>query len=132
MSAAADLAASRTQLELELANNPAPQNHGNAIDALAAGLINRVLGHQSRKAGSNESAPLGSAGATIENIAAALVHTTLEPIAREKPIQLVAGAAAIGALLVWSRPWHWFDRGAVARLVVPMIVARILASKPQG
>lgn len=99
MSAAADLAASRAQLELELANNPAPQHQSNAIDALAAGLINRVLGHQSRKAGSNESGPLGSAGAIIENIAAALVHTTLEPIAREKPIQLVAGAAAIGALL---------------------------------
>jgi hypothetical protein len=117
-------------LALELAKTPAPQTQGGAIDAIAAGLIDRLLGHKSPTAGHTASGPLGATGSAIQTIAATLVHTTLEPIARERPIQLVAGAAAIGALLVWSRPWHWFDRGAVARLVVPMIVARVLATKP--
>ena len=120
MSAAADLAASRAQLLLALAKNPAPQGPIGPMDALASGLIDRFLGHKSKTTASD-----------IQTIAAALIHTTLAPIAREKPLQLVAGAAAIGALLVWSRPWHWFDRGAIARLMVPMIVARVLATKTQ-
>jgi hypothetical protein len=120
MSATADLAASRAQLLLELAKNPASQGPSGAMDALASGLIDRFLGQKPKSTVSD-----------IQAIAATLIHTTLEPIAREKPLQLVAGAAAIGALLVWSRPWHWFDRGAVARLMVPMIVARVLATKTQ-
>jgi hypothetical protein len=118
MSATAALAASRAQLLLALTKTPPAQRPAGAIDALASGLIDRLLGDKQE-----------STGATLQSIAANLVHTTLEPIARAKPVQLVAGAAAIGALLVWSRPWHWFDRGAVARLMVPMIMARILASK---
>ena len=115
MSAASDLAASRAQLLIALAKNPAPQGPAGPMDALASGLIGRFLGQKS-----------GTTAPDIQTIATTLIHTTLEPIAREKPVQLVAGAAAIGALLVWSRPWHWFDRGAVARLMVPMIVARVL------
>ncbi len=126
MSAIDDLAASRAQLRLALAPKPASADPPGAIDVLVASLIERVLGH---KQDADQPGTFSTIVATIKEIAATLLQTKLEPIAREKPLQLVAGAAAIGALLVWSRPWLWFGRGAVARLLVPLILARLLAVK---
>ncbi|MDC8773370.1 hypothetical protein [Roseateles albus] len=45
---------------------------------------------------------------------AAAVNASLLPLARRHPIALVCGAALLGGLLVWARPW---------RLVKPALLA---------
>lgn len=53
-----------------------------------------------------------------------LLQTALTPWAQRKPWQLVASASAVGALLVWSRPWRWLDRSTLARTALTQVLLR--------
>jgi hypothetical protein len=55
-----------------------------------------------------------------------LLKTLLQPYANRKPVQLVASAVAVGALLVWSRPWHWVDRNALGRMGITMLLGKLV------
>lgn len=51
------------------------------------------------------------------NAASKLARPVFEKYAREEPIKLVAAAAAVGALLVVTRPWRLLSAGAVMAAV---------------
>jgi hypothetical protein len=41
-------------------------------------------------------------------------------------VALVLSAAAVGALLAWSRPWKWVDREALVRVAIPYLITHLL------
>lgn len=48
---------------------------------------------------------------------AELAKATVAPTAQRHPWGLVAGAFALGGLLVWSRPWRWLTPAVMSGLV---------------
>lgn len=46
-------------------------------------------------------------------VAGNAAELVLQPVARQHPVRLVLGAAAVGAALVALRPWRWVYRSAV-------------------
>lgn len=56
-------------------------------------------------------------------------RTTLEPMVREHPLGAAAAAAAVGALLVWSRPWRWIGSALLVG-VLPRVASRVIANLP--
>lgn len=60
--------------------------------------------------------------------AAHLATDILSPFAKRHPLALVAGAAAVGGLLVWSRPWRWMFKPQLLAAVGPTLVSGALAS----
>ena len=70
------------------------------------------------------SQPLQASG----NIAEGLVDQILRPLAKRHPIALVAGAAGLGALLIWIRPWRWAWRPPVLSSLGPVLFSSVLAS----
>ncbi len=68
--------------------------------------------------------PLQASGNLVEGVAEEL----LRPLAKRHPLTLVAGAMAVGALLVWSRPWRWALRPQVLNTWGPAVLSSALAS----
>lgn len=68
--------------------------------------------------------PLQASGNLVEGVA----NELLRPLAKRQPLALVAGAVAVGALLVWSRPWRWALRPQVLSNWGPAILSSALAS----
>ncbi|TXT37438.1 MAG: hypothetical protein FD135_3614 [Comamonadaceae bacterium] len=53
----------------------------------------------------------------------------LQPVAQRHPYGLVAGAAAVGAVLVLLRPWRWFSPSALlAAGVLPKLISEVVAN----
>lgn len=80
--------------------------------SLAASHV-RIRAHfvltASRSAASGANSAQRSASLWIHVLSAALNTAvgTLGPIAKLHPVRLVVGAAAVGAAIVWIRPWRW-------------------------
>jgi hypothetical protein len=69
--------------------------------------------------------PLHSSGV----LAGDVVRTVLRPVAQRHPIALVAGAAVLGAALIWSRPWRWaFKPRNLLPTLGPALLSSLLAS----
>ncbi len=67
----------------------------------------------------------------------AVMHTVSEvfkPLARRHPVALVLGAAGVGAVVVWLRPWRWLPVSAVLAGVLarawPQVLSSTLARMP--
>lgn len=52
---------------------------------------------------------------------AGAVKVSLLPLARRHPLALVCGAAALGGLLVWARPWRWVKPALLAGLAQQLL-----------
>jgi hypothetical protein len=65
---------------------------------------------------------------SAQQLASQVADDVLRPLAKRHPIALVAGAAALGALLIWSRPWRWVQRPQVVSTLGPVVLSSILAS----
>ncbi|MEI7464658.1 MAG: hypothetical protein WCJ87_04885 [Burkholderiales bacterium] len=53
-----------------------------------------------------------------------------EPLTQRHPWAMLLGAAAIGALLMWTRPWRFAPlRRAVCASLLPQMVTRLLSRK---
>jgi hypothetical protein len=52
--------------------------------------------------------------------------TLVQPVAQRHPVALVAGAAAVGALVVWSQPWRWLLTPALVAGLLPKIISQAL------
>ena len=57
------------------------------------------------------------------------VDTAVRPLAQDHPVGLVAGAAVLGALLVWSRPWRWVATPLLASLL-PQLIGKAMQQAP--
>ena len=68
--------------------------------------------------------PLQASGNLVEGVADEL----LRPLAKRHPLTLVAGAMALGALLVWSRPWRWALKPQVLNTWGPAVLSSAIAS----
>lgn len=61
-------------------------------------------------------------------MATEVANDVLRPLAKRHPIALVAGSAALGALLFWGRPWRWVRSPGVAHTLGPAVLSSLLAS----
>lgn len=70
--------------------------------------------------------PLRTGGVVVEAASRQLVR----PIAERRPKVLVLGAAAFGALLVFSRPWRWILRPALFLGLLPQLTTQVIKRVP--
>ena len=63
-------------------------------------------------------------------VAAEASGAVVRPVARRHPFALVFVAGAVGALLVWSRPWRWALRPALLAGLAPQFASRVVANLP--
>ena len=68
--------------------------------------------------------PLKASG----NFAEGVANELLRPLAKRHPLALVAGAVAVGALLVWSRPWRWALKPHLLKTWGPAVLSSAIAS----
>lgn len=64
--------------------------------------------------------PFGLAGA----VAARAADAVVSPIVQRHPLRMTLGAAVVGGLLVWSRPWQWTLGSALLAGWLPRLVAQ--------
>lgn len=70
----------------------------------------------------------GHSGQSAYALAGQLANEALRPLAKRHPVALVAGAAAIGGLLIWIRPWRFAFRPKVLSSLGPVVLSSVLAS----
>lgn len=68
--------------------------------------------------------PLQASGNLVEGV----VDELLRPLAKRHPLALVAGALAVGGLLVWSRPWRWALKPHLFNTWGPAVLSSAIAS----
>ena len=61
-------------------------------------------------------------------MASQFANEVLRPLAKRHPLALVAGAAAVGALVIWSRPWRWAFKPRLLSTLGPVVLSSVLAS----
>jgi hypothetical protein len=66
----------------------------------------------------------------VSEVTVNTAKTLVDPVAQRHPVALVAGAAAVGALVMWSRPWRWLLAPAVLAGVLPKLVSQVLTPAP--
>ena len=62
------------------------------------------------------------------NLAGSIGDGLLRPLAQRHPLTLVAGAAGLGALLVWARPWRWARTPSLLAALAPGLLSSAWAS----
>jgi hypothetical protein len=60
-----------------------------------------------------------------------ITKSVVTPIAQRSPILFVASALAVGAVLVWSRPWTWLLKPAIIAGLVPQVISKAIAYAPK-
>ena len=68
---------------------------------------------------------------TIASVAGVAATASLKPVAQRHPWSLVVGAAALGSLIVWCRPWRWSRPALLAGLLPQLLLAAVKASRSQ-
>ena len=64
------------------------------------------------------------------DVTADAAKALVQPLAQRHPVALVAGAAAVGALLVWSQPWRWLLTPALLAGLLPKVISHVVNSRP--
>lgn len=70
--------------------------------------------------------PLRTTGEALADTARAV----LQPLAQRNPMGLVLGAAAVGGLLVWIRPWRWVPKTVLLAGLLPQLLSTAVAHLP--
>lgn len=65
----------------------------------------------------------------VTDVTADAAKTLVQPVAQRHPVALVAGAAAVGAILVWSQPWRWLLTPALLAGLLPKVISHVVNSK---
>lgn len=110
MTATNQLESSRALLRRALLQSDTSPRSASVLDSIAAGMA-------------------GDSAGALQSLASAWVESTVAPIVRDKPLQALGAAAVAGALLVYVRPWRCGGRGSITRMLLPLIMTRLLASK---
>ena len=63
-------------------------------------------------------------------VAAEAATAVVQPLAQSNPVGLVLGAALLGGLFAWSRPWRWIITPALFAGLLPQIFSKAMASVP--
>ena len=63
-------------------------------------------------------------------LAAKTATSLARPIAEKHPLRLVLGAAAVGGLLAWGRPWRWALKSALFAGLVPQLILSAMKKPP--
>ena len=63
------------------------------------------------------------------DVTADAAKALVQPVAQRHPVALVAGAAAVGALLVWSQPWRWLLTPALLAGLLPKVISHVVNSR---
>ncbi len=63
-------------------------------------------------------------------IGSSAAKAVAEPIAQRNPLGLVLGAALLGGVVVWSRPWRWLLKPALFAGLMPQLVKQALSRLP--
>jgi hypothetical protein len=63
-------------------------------------------------------------------MAADASNAAFRPMAQRYPLGLVLGAAVVGALLAWGRPWRWILRPALLAGLLPKLFQGAIAQMP--
>jgi hypothetical protein len=66
----------------------------------------------------------------VASVAVEASNAVVQPLAQRNPLALVAGAAALGALFVWSKPWRWLFGPALFAGLVPQVASRVVSNLP--
>ena len=66
----------------------------------------------------------------VSDVTIDAARAVVQPVAQRHPVVLVAGAAAVGALLVWSQPWRWLLTPALLAGLLPKVISHALNSAP--
>lgn len=66
----------------------------------------------------------------VSDVTRDAAKTLVQPVAQRHPVALVAGAAAVGAMLVWSQPWRWLLTPALVAALLPKVISHALNSAP--
>jgi hypothetical protein len=66
----------------------------------------------------------------VSDVTVSAVKTMVHPVAQRHPVALVAGAAAVGALLVWGQPWRWLLTPALVAGLLPKLISHALNTPP--
>lgn len=66
----------------------------------------------------------------VAQVAVEASNAVVQPLAKRNPLILVMGAAAVGAALVWSRPWRWLFGSALFAGLVPQVATRVVSNLP--
>ncbi len=69
--------------------------------------------------------PLRAAGSLVNEA----VRNVVVPWARKHPLLAVVGAAALGAVVVWGRPWRWIRTPALLAGLLPQLVSKLMAQR---
>lgn len=64
-------------------------------------------------------------------LASSGANAALKPLAQRHPVALVAGAAVLGGLLAWCRPWRWPRQALWAGLMPQLALAAVRAVSAQ-
>lgn len=54
-------------------------------------------------------------------------RTAIVPLVRRHPAAVLSGAAVVGAMIVWARPWRWLLRPALVAGIASQLAARAIA-----
>lgn len=63
-------------------------------------------------------------------VASEASNAVIAPVAQRNPLTLMLVAAAMGAGLVWARPWRWILGSALFAGLVPQLASRVASSLP--
>jgi hypothetical protein len=131
ISAAARLARSRERMSFWLAeDNGSSRANGrsDAIDhaphapASVGGIVGEVVGEWWAEHPLHTSATLALAAS----------RTAIVPMVKRHPAAVLGSAAAVGAALVWARPWRWLLRPALILGIASQLAARTMTRMASG
>ena len=69
--------------------------------------------------------PLGNASQAASDA----VEELVVPWVRKHPFGAVAGAALVGGLMVWGRPWRWIRASSLLAGLLPQLFSKFMAHR---
>ena len=63
-------------------------------------------------------------------VGADAANAVIQPMAQRNPLGLILGAAALGAVVAWTRPWRWVLKPALLAGFLPQVISKVITHAP--